>query len=131
MNLTGRVINDGYAIGEAVVIDHPFSFIGDFDPETGALMMERHPLHRCSIAGKILVCPSGKGGTIAPFIAFQAKKAGKAPAAILCEKVDPMLCECALVIGIPIVDAFDRKLLANINNGVKVTVDGPNVTIED
>ena len=130
MNLKGRAINVGYANGVALVLDFPFSFIGDFDPATGILVMDNHPLQGRSIAGKILVCPTGKGGTIAPFIAYQAKLAGKAPAAILCEKADPILCECALVINIPIIDTFDKNLQENIRTGQTVTVEGGNVSID-
>jgi hypothetical protein len=37
MKMKGRVINGGNASGEALVLDVPFSFIGDFDPETGKI----------------------------------------------------------------------------------------------
>ena len=76
MKIKGRIINGGEAIGKAFVLDIPFSFIGDFDLQTGTLAVENHPLFGKSLAGRILVCPTGKGGTIAPFIAYQAKKNG-------------------------------------------------------
>ena len=131
MKITGRVINSGDVRGTAVVLDGPFSFIGDFDAASGTLVMEGHPLHGETIAGKILVCSTGKGGTIAPFIAYQAKLAGTAPAAILCEKADPILCECALVIDIPILDGFDPAPAASIATGQQVSIEGAEVGIEE
>jgi predicted aconitase with swiveling domain len=131
MKMKGRVINGGNASGEALVLDVPFSFIGDFDPDTGNITILNHPLFGKSIANKILVCPTGKGGTIAPFIAYQAKKKGNVPAAILCEKVEPILCESALVIDIPLLDSFDKSPVKTIRTGQVISVDNGEVTIED
>ncbi|MGD8563783.1 MAG: DUF126 domain-containing protein, partial [Desulfarculaceae bacterium] len=66
MELKGRIINPGDVSAEAVVLEDPFSFIGDFDPDTGRLNLHGHPLAGTLVAGKILVIPTGKGGTIAP-----------------------------------------------------------------
>ncbi len=122
MKLKGRIINGGAAAGTVVVLETPFSFIGDFDAATGTLVMDGHPLNGTGVAGKILVIPTGKGGTIAPFIAYQAMQAGKAPAAILCETADPILCECALVIDIPILDSFDESPVKAIKTGQDITI---------
>jgi predicted aconitase with swiveling domain len=129
MKLKGRIINGGHAEGEAFVLDAPFSLIGDFDPETGKFAVEGHPLFGKSLANKILVCPTGKGGTIAPFIAYQAWKNGTAPAAVLCHKADPILCESALTINIPVLDSFDLNPVENIKAGQFVSVRGDEVTV--
>jgi hypothetical protein len=131
MNLEGRVINKGSAEGEALVLDVPFSFIGDFDSDAGTLVLEGHPMQGQSVAGKILVCPTGKGGTIAPFIVYRAMQAGNAPAAILCEKADPMLCECALVMNIPIIDQFNQNPVQAIKSGKRLRIADGLVTVED
>lgn len=120
--LKGRVINSGTTQGEAFVLDKPFSFIGDFDPDTGILTQDDSPLNGKELANKILVCPTGKGGTIAPFIAYNAKQNGKAPAAILCSKVEPLLAEAAITIDIPIIDNFDLDPVDNINTGQKIKI---------
>jgi predicted aconitase with swiveling domain len=122
VKLKGRVINGGQVRGEAVVLDVPFSFIGDFDPDTGKIVIAGHPLQGKSLAGKILVCPTGKGGTIAPFVAYQAWQKGNAPAAILCEEAEPLLCESALTINIPILDRFDRSPVTAIRTGQTIRV---------
>jgi len=129
MKSKGRVINAGEAKGEAFVLDIPFSFIGDFDPKTGKFEVKGQPLYGESLAGKVLVCPTGKGGTIAPFIAYEAWKIGKAPAAILCNSADPILCESALVINIPILDSFDTDIVNAINTGEMVSISGNEVAV--
>jgi predicted aconitase with swiveling domain len=131
MKMKGRVINGGNASGEALVLDVPFSFIGDFDPETGKLTILNHPLFGKSLANKILVCPTGKGGTIAPFIAYRAWKNGNAPIAILCEKVEPILCESALVINIPILDSFDANPVEKIMSGQHVSINDDEVEVAE
>lgn len=129
MKLTGRVINGGHAEGEALVLEVPFSFIGDFDPGTGKLTISGHPLFGQSVANRILVCPTGKGGTIAPFMAYQAWKNGMAPAAILCRRADTLLCESALAINIPVLDRFDLDPVENIRTGQFVSITGDEVLI--
>jgi predicted aconitase with swiveling domain len=129
--MKGRVINGGNASGEALVLDVPFSFIGDFDPETGNITILNHPLFGKSLANKILVCPTGKGGTIAPFIAYQAKKKGNAPAAILCKKVEPILCESALAIDIPILDSLSEDPVEHIKTGQFITIENDEVSVTE
>jgi predicted aconitase with swiveling domain len=129
MKMKGRIINGGNASGEALVLDVPFSFIGDFDPETGNITILNHPLFGKSLANKILVCPTGKGGTIAPFIAYQAKKKGNAPAAILCKKVEPILCESALAIDIPILDSLSEDPIQLIKTGQFISIESDEVSV--
>ena len=131
MKLKGRVINGGTVQGEAFVLDTAFSFIGDFDPNTGKLAIQGHPLFGKSLAGKVLVCPTGKGGTIAPFIAYQAWKQNNAPAAILCQKAEPLLCESALTINIPILDNFNENPVAKIKTGQMLSINQDEVTVEE
>jgi predicted aconitase with swiveling domain len=123
------VINGGKACGVAVVLDQPFSFIGELDPDTGALVLEGHPLNGHVLAGEVLVCPTGKGGTIAPFIAYAAAHRGVGPAAILCDKADPLLCECALVMDVPMLDGFAQSPVASIATGQVVRIVGDEVTV--
>jgi len=130
MKMKGRIINGGNVSGQAVVLDVPFSFIGDFDPTTGSITIPNHPMFGESMAGKILVCPTGKGGTIAPFVAYEAAKKGKAPAAILCREADPILCESALAIDIPMLDSFDEDLFKLVRTGQDVSIENGEVLVE-
>jgi predicted aconitase with swiveling domain len=80
------VICKGKAQGEAFVVGGPLSFIGDFNPETGNLSAGDGPLYCKVLKNKILVCTTGKGGTMTPFIAYTTKQKGTATAAIITEK---------------------------------------------
>jgi len=131
MKLKGRAITGGRAEGTAFVLDIPFSFIGDFDPANGNLAVKGHPLFGQSMAGKILVCPTGKGGTIAPFIAYQAMKKGNAPVAILCERAESILCESAMAIDIPLLDGFPRNPVEVIRTGQALSIDGDTVEFKE
>ena len=131
MKLKGRVINGGNAKGEAFVLDIPFSFIGDFDPETGKLCIQGHPLSGKTIAGKILVCPTGKGGTIAPFVAYQAWQKGNAPIGIICERAEPIICESAITINIPILDNLNENPVEIIRTGQLVSIIRDGVMLEE
>lgn len=120
--IKGRVINEGEVSGEAVVCKEPFSFIGDFDPDTGKLTIKDNLLNDKIIAGKVLVCPSGKGGTISPFVAYDASQKGNAPIAILCTKGEPIIAESAITINIPIIDDFNKDPVKYIKNGQNVEI---------
>ncbi len=130
MEFKGRVINNGKTEGLAVVLDTPFSFIGDIDPNTGELTMHGNSQAGVSLADKILVFPTGKGGTIAPFIAYQAQKNGKAPRAILCDQAEPITAECAMTIDIPMMDSFSVELTKTIKTGDKIKIDTDKGCIE-
>lgn len=129
MNLPARSLNPGHVTAEAFLVEQAFSFIGDFDPQTGALLIPHHPRYGESLAGKVLVCPGGKGGTMAPFLIYEAFQQGSAPAAIVCNRADPILFESAMAIDIPIFDRFDGDVLTLFKNGQQVTINGEAIAI--
>lgn len=129
--INGRSLNPGRASGNAVVFQTPFSFIGDMSPETGEVTMAGSPLFGQCLKGKILVFPTGRGGTIAPFILYRAVKAGVGPAAILCDHADMLTLECALAAGIPIADSFDGGITAWVKTGDMVELDGATCVVAD
>lgn len=130
MTLSGRIINPGAVTAEAVVLGEPFSFIGDFDPQTGCLNLPGHELAGVEVAGKVLVIPTGKGGTIAPWIAYEAAQRGKAPAAMLCQHPEPITCEAAITMDIPMLVSFDQEICKCLRTGQKVTISGDQVITE-
>lgn len=129
MKLQARSLNPGSVTAEAFLVEQAFSFIGDFDPKTGALLIPHHPRYGESLAGKVLVCPSGKGGTMAPFLIYEAFQQGNAPAAILCNQADPILFESAMAINIPIFDSFNVDVLTLLKNGQLVAINGEYIAI--
>lgn len=128
MILTGHIINKGKAEGYAIVINTPFSFIGDFEPTTGKLLMSEKMGE--NVKGKVLVCPTGKGGTLGPYVAYDAMIRGTAPAAILCEKADPILALSAITIDIPMIDNFAKNLLKECCTDDYIKVNGDEGIVE-
>ena len=57
VRIKGRVVNGGECKGEAIVLTEPFSFIGDFDPETGLLTQQDSPLYVRALPAKYWYVP--------------------------------------------------------------------------
>lgn len=127
--IIGKCLNGGDVMAEAFVVDFPFSLISDFDPHTGCLVAEGHPLDGMSMAGKILACPEGRGGTMGPFILYEAMRRGTAPAAILCEKIDPVLFEAAITVDIPFFSEFDCRLAEQLKTGWRLSIRNGDICI--
>ncbi|MFW9943658.1 MAG: DUF126 domain-containing protein [Promethearchaeota archaeon] len=120
MELQGRKIYKGKAEGEALVTGVDLSFYGGVDPETGEVVEKDHPLEGLSVAGKILVMPSGKGSTVGSYVLYALRKADKAPAAIVNKETDPVIAVGSIISEIPTVDSID---ITKIENGQIVEVD--------
>ncbi|MFQ5832780.1 MAG: DUF126 domain-containing protein [Candidatus Thorarchaeota archaeon] len=118
--LQGRKIYKGKAEGEALVTAMDISFYGGVDPETGEVVEKNHPLEGKSVAGKILVMPSGKGSTVGSYVLYALKKADKAPAAIVNKETDPVIAVGSIISEIPTVDHID---IDKIETGQSVEVD--------
>ena len=73
MKLQGRKIYPGNARGEALVSTQAISFFGGVDPESGMVVERGHELEGQSIAGKVLVFPTGKGSTVGSYTLYRLK----------------------------------------------------------
>ena len=82
----GRRIYKGKVEGFALVTTVDISFYGGVDPETGEVVEKDHPLEGKSVAGKVLVMPSGKGSTVG-----LTGIPSSTPAACKCFSVKPRL----------------------------------------
>ena len=121
MKWQGRKIYTGQAAGEALVTSMGISFFGGVDPESGIVVERGHELEGESIAGKVLVFPTGKGSTVGSYTLYRLKRAGKAPAAIInaqCETITAVGC---IIAEIPCVDQVP---IGEIESGQVVEVDG-------
>ncbi len=127
--LKARVLNPGYAKGQAIVFKTPFSFIGDMSPQSGEVTMARHENFGKSLKDKVLIFDTGRGGTIAPYILYRASKNGVAPCAIVCNKTDMLTLECALTVDIPIVDGFEDNITEIVHNGDMIEINNTEITI--
>jgi len=121
--MQGRKIFKGKVVGEALVTGDDISFYGGCDPETGEIVEKGHHLEGKSVAGKILVFPSGKGSTVGSYVLYALKKAEKAPLAIVNKIMDPVVAVGCIISEIPAVDQID---IGKIQNGQKIEVDADN-----
>jgi predicted aconitase with swiveling domain len=123
MKLRGHTVSPGKAEGEAIVIEAPFSFLGELDPATGEIASPLNKHFGQDLRGKVLVTPTGKGSSMGPVISWYAMKAGNNPAAIICLKAEAILASAAITAGIPMVDKLDKNPLEAIRSGDHVKVD--------
>jgi predicted aconitase with swiveling domain len=87
----------GRALAAALVLDEPLSFWGGVDPSTGTIVDRHHPQLGATIAGRVLVMPSGRGSSSSSSVLAEALRAGTGPAAILLRRHDGILVLGALV----------------------------------
>jgi len=126
MILTGRTIVAGTVEGEALVTSQAISFFGGVDPDTGVIVERGHELEGQSIAGKVLVFPTGKGSTVGSYTLYRLKHNRMAPAAIInaeCETITAVGC---IIAEIPCLDQIE---IEKINTGSRVAVDGNEIVI--
>lgn len=95
--IQGDALVRGSAHGEALVSSEPLSFWGGYDPGTGTITDRRHPLSGERAAGKILAIPFTKGSSTTTAVLLEAVRAGTAPAAIVCRRMDSFLSLASVV----------------------------------
>ncbi len=125
--LIGRSIYKSAAQGEALVTSMGISFFGGVDPESGIIVERGHELEGQSIAGKVLIFPTGKGSTVGSYTLYRLKHAGKAPAAIInveCETITAVGC---IIAEIPCVDQIE---IEKFKTGMQLFVDGAKSCVE-
>ena len=127
MLLHGRTIFSGTAEGDALVTSMGLSFYGGVDPESGLVVERGHELEGQSIAGKVLVFPTGKGSTVGSYTLYRLKKNGLAPAAIVnaeCETITAVGC---IIAEIPCVDHIS---IERLKTGEMLRVEAESATVE-
>ncbi|MHA1444915.1 MAG: DUF126 domain-containing protein [Candidatus Hodarchaeales archaeon] len=126
MKLTGRKIFKGKISGEALVSSDSISFYGGVDPDNGVIVEKGHDLEGQSVAGKILVFPSGKGSTVGSYVLYQMAKTGKGPKALVLHDCEAIVAVGCIISEIPCVDQID---ISQISTGMNITVDADNKTV--
>jgi uncharacterized protein len=127
VNLQGRKIYPGVVTGEALVTRMGISFFGGVDPDSGVVVEPGHELEGQSIAGKVLVFPTGKGSTVGSYTLYRLKHNGLAPEAVVnavCETITAVGC---IIAEIPCVDQI---AIERIRTGWRVRVDGEAGVVE-
>ena len=127
MKFQGRVIYSGNTEGEALVTRMGISFFGGVDPDSGIVVERDHELEGQSIAGKILVFPTGKGSTVGSYTLYRLKHNALAPAAIVnasCETITAVGC---IIAEIP---CIDQVPIEQLQTGQRLHIDDDVGTVE-
>lgn len=99
------------------------------DPKTGVVAEKGHPLIGQCIAGRVLLCPHGKGSSVVQLDGlYQLVKHGVAPACLIVESLDTVLVACAVIMGIPLVTDMDEAFDTTAQDGARVTVNAESGT---
>lgn len=122
----GRIIKSGRGEGPALVSTAPIGFLGGVDPDTGLVLEPGHPLEGRSVAGTVLVFPTGKGSTVGSYTILRLARSGRGPTAIVNADSEAIVAVGAIIADIPMVDQIDISL---IRDGDWVTVEDGTVTV--
>ena len=119
----------GIGEGPALVTSQGIAFNLGVDEVTGIVIETGHALEGESVAGRVVVCRSGKGSTAGSFSLLQLAHRGIAPAAIVNTQADAVITAGCVLAEIPLV----HRLNTNINGfatGAILRVDGTAGTVE-
>lgn len=123
-------ISEGTAKAEALVSADDIMFYL-IDPKTGVVIEPSHALEGKSMAGKILIFPSGKGSSVVQADGlFQLNKEGNMPKAMIIQYPETVLVSSAIIMDIPMVDKVDKEFYETIKNGDRIFVDADAGVIE-
>lgn len=109
--------------GEALVTTDLIAFWGGTDWESGEIVEIGHQARGKNMAGKILVCPAGKGGAGDTFGFYYLYKSGKAPKAIVCNRGQGTTLAGALLTDTPMIYGFTENVVELVSDGDIVKVD--------
>ncbi len=123
-----KTLRSPVAEGEALVSEYPISFLGNVNPETGVI--QNHPLEGESVAGRVLVFPTGVGSTVGTYVIINLAEKGLAPRAMIQRRADTVTLIGAVVAGIPLVHRVIPDPVESIKSGDWVKVDSSKGIIE-
>jgi len=123
MEIRCRKISEGKVDGEVILSKDSVCFYL-VEPETGVVVEKNHDIEGKSIAGKILVMPSGKGSSVVQADGlFKLAKNDKAPKAMIIEHADTVLVTGAIIMEIPMVHKVEAKFYKTVLDGDVVSLD--------
>lgn len=98
-----KVLVHGKTSGTVLKSNHPINFLGAVDKKTAEIRDRRHDLFARSIAGRVLVFPSGAGSSVGAYTIYSIKSNDMAPLAMLCTKADLTVATGCALADIPLV----------------------------
>ena len=94
------------------------------EPESGVMTEKGHPINGRSVAGSVLVFPTGKGSSVVQLDGlYQLVRHGVAPKAMVVESPDTVLVACAVIMEIPLVSSVDSAFYERAVDGMNAAVD--------
>jgi predicted aconitase with swiveling domain len=109
--------------GVALVASDDFSARYDLDRIAGVFSRPTHRLHGQSYVGRILVLNTAKGGVASAWMLHDMVRQMLAPAALVFNRVNPILAQGAALANLPLVDRFDGDVTTLIAAGDEILVD--------
>ena len=124
----GRVIRGHVGIGArvsgvALVAQDDFSARYDLDRVRGVFSRPAHKLHGENYVGRILVLNTAKGGVASSWMLREMCEQGRAPAALLLNRANPIMVQGAAFAELPFMDRFEEDITLALKTGDQVTVD--------
>jgi predicted aconitase with swiveling domain len=113
----------GKAEGPALVSGEAICFYL-VEPDTGKMIERGHDLENRSLAGTVLVVPSGKGSSVVQMDGlFKIVRKGKGPAALVVRDPDPVLASALLIMEIPSAFDADPAFFEEVRGGDRIELD--------
>jgi uncharacterized protein len=123
LQYTCRPISEGLAEGEALLSTDALCF-AMCDADTGCVLEKGHCLDGRSVAGRVLVMPTGKGSSVVQADGlYRLITKDTAPAAVVIQTPEPVLVSTIIAMEVPLVDTVDPAFYDNVEEGDHITVD--------
>ena len=123
LQYTCRPISEGAGEGEALLSTDALCF-AMCDADTGCVLEKGHCLDGRSVAGKVLVMPTGKGSSVVQADGlYRLITKDTAPAAVVIQTPEPVLVSTIIAMEVPLVDTVDPAFYDHVEEGDHVTVD--------
>jgi hypothetical protein len=94
---TSVVLFAGRATGSTLPLGQPLSFWGGVDPADGRIIDPHHPNYGESVAGRVVIMPSGRGSSSSSSVLAESLRLGTGPAAIVLSEPDVIIAVGAMV----------------------------------
>lgn len=123
MQFSCRSISEGVGEGAALLSKDALCF-ALCEPESGCVLEKGHDIDGQSVAGKVLVMPTGKGSSVVQADGLYRLISKKtAPAAVVIQTPEPVLVSTIIAMEVPLVDEVDPAFYAAVQDGDEVVVD--------
>ena len=118
-----RPISEGTGEGEVLLSTDALCF-ALCEPGTGCVLEKGHCLDGRSVAGKVLVMPTGKGSSVVQADGlYRLITKETAPAAVVIQTPEPVLVSTIIAMEVPLVDTVDATFYDNVEEGDHIVVD--------